>query len=305
MSIMGIIYLEGRGSLGNGPKMPPHGALIYSDMKHLKRYNQLFENQQDLSQEQKDWLDKCSTNHWRGGKWNLNPKTGLVDVDGNFFCEEQKLKDFKGVRFGSISEDFYCSDNRLTSLEGAPQSVGRNFDCSENRLTSLKGAPQSVGDGFYCSDNRLTSLEGVPQSVGGYFSCSNNRLTSLEGAPERVGALECSGNKLTSFKGGPKNIGGILFCENNEIASLDGFPESFFVYQFSRVEASGNPISERTIKGLLMRISESPSLEQAVEGYWKSIPNNDRAYLAKYHPNLPEDKKRGYEALAKFKGKII
>ena len=211
-------------------------------MRHIKRYNQLFENQQELSQEQQDWLDKCSTNHWRGGKWNLNPKTGLVDVDGNFFCEEQKLKDFKGVRFGHVSGHFYCSDNRLTSLEGAPESVG---------------------------------------------------------------ALECSGNKLTSFKGCPKNIGGILFCENNEIASLDGFPESFFVYQFSRVEASGNPISERTIKGLLMRISESPSLEQAVEGYWKSIPNNDRAYLAKYHPNLPEDKKRGYEALAKFKGKII
>ena len=232
-------------------------------MRHIKRYIQLFENQQELTQEQRDWLDKCSTNHWRGGKWNLNPKTGLVDVDGNFFCEEQKLKDFKGVRFGRIRGDFNCSDNRLTSLEGAPQSVS------------------------------------------GYFSCSDNRLTSLEGAPERVGALECSGNKLTSFKGGPKNIGGILFCENNEIASLDGFPESFFVYQFSRVEASGNPISERTIKGLLMRISESPSLEQAVEGYWKSIPNNDRAYLAKYHPNLPEDKKRGYEALAKFKGKII
>jgi hypothetical protein len=86
---------------------------------------------------------------------------------------------------------------------------------------------------------------------------------------------------------------------------LEGFPEKFLAYGFSRVEASGNPISERTIKGLLMRISESPSLEQAVEDYWKSIPNNDRVYLAKNHPNLPEDKKRGYEALAKFKGKII
>ena len=295
-------------------------------MRHLKRYTQLFENQQELTQEQRDWLDKCSTNHWRGGKWKLNPKTGLVDVSGNFFCGEQKLKDFKGVRFGSISGNFDCLNNRLTSLEGAPQSVSGHFDCSDNRLTSLEGAPQSVGgwfdcsdnrltslkgaprklsDGFACSDNRLTSLEGAPQSVDKYFACSNNKLTTLEGAPERVGTLKCSGNKLTSFKGGPKNIGGVLFCENNEIASLEGFPESFFVYQFSRVEASGNPISERTIKGLLMRISKSPSLEQAVEGYWKSIPNNDRAYLAKYHPNLPEDKKRGYEALDKFRSKII
>ena len=41
--VIGVIYLEGRGSLGNGPKMPPHGALIYRGMKHLKRYHELFE----------------------------------------------------------------------------------------------------------------------------------------------------------------------------------------------------------------------------------------------------------------------
>ena len=290
-------------------------------MRHLKRYSQLFENAQELTQEQKDWLDECTR-----GSWKLNSKTGLVDVSGRFYCYGQGLDSFKGVRFGHISGDFYCHDNSLTSLEGAPQSVSGHFDCSDNRLTSLEGAPQSLGgwfdcsdnrltslkgaprklsDGFACSDNRLTSLEGAPQSVDEYFACSNNKLTTLEGAPERVETLKCSGNKLTSFKGGPKNIGGALFCSSNEITSLEGFPEKFLAYGFSSVEASGNPISERTIKGLLMRISESPSLEQAVEGYWKSIPNNDRVYLAKHHPNLPEDKKRGYEALAKFKGKII
>ena len=43
IGVIGVIYLEGRGSLGNGPKMPPHGALIYRGMKHLKRYHELFE----------------------------------------------------------------------------------------------------------------------------------------------------------------------------------------------------------------------------------------------------------------------
>jgi hypothetical protein len=53
-------------------------------------------------------------------------------------------------------------------------------------LTSLTGAPQTVGGEFGCTDNKLTSLEGAPETVGGDFSCYNNRLTSLAGAPETV-----------------------------------------------------------------------------------------------------------------------
>jgi hypothetical protein len=44
-----------------------------------------------------------------------------------------------------------------------------NFNCNYNRLTSLQGAPESVGGGFYCSNNHLTSLQGAPESVGGGF----------------------------------------------------------------------------------------------------------------------------------------
>ena len=225
-------------------------------MRHLKRYTQLFESVQELSQEQRDWLDKCSK-----GKWRLNPKTGLVDVSGNFFCEEQKLKDFKGVRFGRISGKFDCSYNSLTSLEGAPQRVGNYFDCQKNSLTSLEGGPQSVGMHFDCSYNSLTSLEGAPQRVGGDFYCDNNSLTSLEGAPQ--------------------NVGGSFYCGNNTI-------------------------SERTIKEVLKRMSDSGiSLGQAVESYWKSIPKEDRPYLAKHHTGLSPEDKRGYEALLKFRDKII
>ena len=87
--------------------------------------------------------------------------------------------------------DFKCGDNKLTSLEGGPQSVGGSFNCNNhapstrnNQLTSLEGCPQSVGGSFNCSYNKLTSLEGGPQSVGRDFYCSNNKLTSLEGFPE-------------------------------------------------------------------------------------------------------------------------
>ena len=152
-------------------------------MKNIKRYHQLFESTQELTQEQKDWLDKCTN-----GTWKVNPRTGLVDVEGDFICVQRKLTDFKGVRFGHVSKDFFCSDNSLTSLEGAPQSVGGNFHCSDNELKSLDGAPQSVGMDFSCSYNDLTSLEGAPQIVGGFFNCYNNPISqrAIKGVVKRM-----------------------------------------------------------------------------------------------------------------------
>jgi hypothetical protein len=70
------------------------------------------------------FLEKCTI-----GKWTINKKTGLVDIEGNFDCAKKKLKDFKGVRFGVVTGDFNCDDNKLTSLEGAPQEVGGHFRC--------------------------------------------------------------------------------------------------------------------------------------------------------------------------------
>lgn len=124
-----------------------------------------------LTQEQINWLDKCAKD-----RWTLNPKTGLVDVFGDFNCMSQGLKGFKGVKFGRVSNNFCCDNNLLTSLVGAPKSVGGYFSCMNNQLTSLEGAPQSVGGGFDCGSNRITSLVGAPQSVGGGFWCSNNTV---------------------------------------------------------------------------------------------------------------------------------
>ena len=126
------------------------------------------------------------------GVWSIDKKTGLVDIDGDFICKNEGLKDLKGVRFGVVTGGFDCSGNQLTSLEGAPQEVGGSFDCSNNKITSLGGAPQEVvgdlfGGRFDCSYNQLTSLEGAPQEVGGSFYCRYNKLTSLEGAPQKVG----------------------------------------------------------------------------------------------------------------------
>jgi len=187
----------------------------------IKKFNEyLMESEGTLTQEQKDWLDKCTE-----GSWRVNPSTGLVDVDGDFNCRYSGLKNLMGVRFGSVSGNFDCSNNQLTSLEGAPQEVGKDFDCYSNQLTSLEGAPQEVGRDFSCENNKLTSLEGAPQEVEKDFVCYDSKLNSLEGAPQEVGGdFSCFGNKLTSLEGAPQKVGENFYCSSNKLTSLKGIP---------------------------------------------------------------------------------
>jgi hypothetical protein len=153
---------------------------------------------------------------------------GTLFVPGNFNISGKNLIRLPDLSSVSVDGDFYCYNNQLTSLEGAPQSVGGNFACDNNRLTSLKHGPQSVGGGFFCDKNQLTSLEHAPQSVGGIFSCDNNRITSLEHAPQAVsGNFFCSSNQLTSLEHAPQSVSGEFYCSNNRLTSLEHAPQTF------------------------------------------------------------------------------
>ncbi|MBO4625800.1 MAG: PcfJ domain-containing protein [Alphaproteobacteria bacterium] len=147
-------------------------------------------------------------------------------VDGDLNLSNLGLSELPDLSEWEIRDDFYCSDNQLTSLAGAPQKVGGDFECSGNQLTSLNGAPEKVGGYFDCSRNQLTSLNGAPEKVGGDFDCSYNQLTSLNGAPKEVaGSFECLHNQLTSLNGAPEKVGGNFYCSNNQLTSLNGAPE--------------------------------------------------------------------------------
>ena len=77
--------------------------------------------------------------------------------------------------------NLYCSNKKLTTLEGAPKKVNGDFDCTYNKLTSLKGAPKEVNGCFDCSNNDLVSLEGGPEKVEAEFTCFDNpRLSKKE-----------------------------------------------------------------------------------------------------------------------------
>ena len=146
-----------------------------------------------------DWT-KSICDKYKIKDWTLNSE-GLVDVNGSVELDNIKLTRLP-LRFGRVSGNFWCHNNQLTTLEGAPQWVGGDFDCTWNELTILKWAPQKVGGDFMCSRNYLTTLDGAPKEVRGDFSCSSNRLTSLKGAPNLIGgSFYCNRNPLTSLEG--------------------------------------------------------------------------------------------------------
>jgi hypothetical protein len=107
---------------------------------------------------------------------------GLVSCTGNVVLKKITVTHLP-VQFKQVDGYFDCSNNQLTSLEGAPSEVGRWVDCSNNQLTSLAGAPSDVGGMFACTHNQLTTLVGAPNSISNTFYCSNNPLESLQGMP--------------------------------------------------------------------------------------------------------------------------
>ena len=284
-------------------------------MKNLKTYK-MFESSVELTPEQVEWLDQCTK-----GTWKLNPRTGLVDVNGDFDCRGQGLSDFKGVRFGEVGGnfscsknqlttlegapeevggDFWCHTNQLTTLEGAPQKVGENFWCDHNQLTSLEGAPQKVGVDFFCNDNQLTTLEGAPQEVGGSFNCENNQLTSLEGAPRSTGGdFYCNGNQLTTLEGAPEVVGGDFVCESNQLTSLEGAPREVRKHFY----CDDNPVSVKTLESIFSRMEEGESYLKAVESLWTEIPAEEQILL--YRPEfewIVGEERRKLDALRAYQG---
>jgi hypothetical protein len=142
---------------------------------------------------------------------------GTVDVASSVDISFLNL-DKIPLSFGRIRGDFNCSNNKLTSLVGAPHSVGISFFCHNNLLTTLEHAPPQVGKSFICKGNRLISLVGAPDTINGSFDCSENRLGSLTSGPVTVnGTYDCSHNRLPDLEGLPRFMQGAFYCLGNPL----------------------------------------------------------------------------------------
>lgn len=105
---------------------------------------------------------------------------GYLEIDESFEgigYQSVKVKEIRGnvdltinkgyiptwLRNVKIIGYFYCSNNKLTSLDNCPYFVVGDFFCSNNKLTSLNECPKYTGGDFYCRKN-LVKLE-LPKDV--------------------------------------------------------------------------------------------------------------------------------------------
>ena len=130
--------------------------------------------------------------------YTINPD-GSIDVEGSVILSSELLTIIP-LKFGTVTRDFDCDRNQLTSLEGSPKKVGGYFDCHNNQLTSLVGCPEVIGGDFDCSRNELKSLVGCPEIIGDNFYCRENQITD--------------------FKGVPEFFEGLFYCEENPIEEI-------------------------------------------------------------------------------------
>jgi hypothetical protein len=157
------------------------------------------------------------------GSWNID-ENNSVTIDGSLDCSRGLWPDQKKLprlNIESVTGDFNCSNNGLTSLANVPKHVGGSFRCFGNNLTSLIGSPLTVGLNFDCMYNSIRNLKGCTTKIPGSFIADFNELESLENGPKIVlGDYRVSTNKISSLKGSPNSVGGSFQCENNLLESL-------------------------------------------------------------------------------------
>jgi hypothetical protein len=193
-------------------------------MKHIKSYDELIFS---FFKSKKTMNIKNICKKYDIENYTIN-EDGSIDVNGDVNLSFKSLTELP-LKFRNVTGTFQCSDNKLSTLEGCPKSIGGDFFLHFNYLTSLKGCAVKVNGGFECSNNRLSTLENSPQIVNGYFICNSNELTTLKGAPESIGSgFLCTNNKLKSLEFCPKSP--LIECDRNEIRTLEHLPLSINVF---------------------------------------------------------------------------
>lgn len=85
---------------------------------------------------------------------------------------------------------FDCSNNKLTSLIGAPEFVRTSLWVESNLITSFEGCPKGIIRRLSIYSNRLKNFKGLPSDFKADLDVANNPLESLEGIPKELDALD-------------------------------------------------------------------------------------------------------------------
>ena len=103
-------------------------------------------------------------------KYNIQNATltdeGQINVDGDVNLSNKNLTDSDmTAKFGRVTGNFECQNNKLTSLDFAPEFVGGVFDCSNNNINDFDNiAIKHIEGNFYAygtDPDKLSKLKGI------------------------------------------------------------------------------------------------------------------------------------------------
>jgi hypothetical protein len=184
-----------------------------------------------------------------------------VNVDENVFLHREKIS-YLPVQFNHIKGSFYCSNQELTSLTGAPFIVDGHFNVSDNKLTSLAGAPRKVGGRFEVKNNQLESLFCMPYEMQSLHA-SGNKLNTLEG----LGSVELTDKKMITLMLGDNPLDSLksikelyTFIENHLYRPFNIELDYLTVYMTKNNIAYDEKIN--VLKELLLPIIEKEKLDK-------------------------------------------
>lgn len=119
----------------------------------------------------------------------------------NFFTQKSdivtwlhkyKIKDFRLVPdeqyvfVVDVYQDVNLFLKKLTHLPVKFRHVHNNFSCSFNQLSSLNGCPDTVRLNFNCSKNKLSDLNYCPKNIEGRLIATHNPFENLNSQQLKV-----------------------------------------------------------------------------------------------------------------------
>jgi hypothetical protein len=110
-----------------------------------------------------------------------NKSDGTLFVPGSLFISHNGLTKLPDLSAVAVGGDFFCHNNKLTSLKGAPHTVGGDFWCYNNQLTLLEHALNEV----QTPEERLRRIffmgRGARVFTSASFGQASARIYSLTG----------------------------------------------------------------------------------------------------------------------------
>ncbi len=104
---------------------------------------------------------------------------GSIDVDSSVSISGRSLYKLP-LNFRKVKDNFSCTNNQLTSLEGCPIEIGGSFACGGNRITSFKRCPKSINGSFFdCTGNNIRDFYGFPDFWEGALFIFNNPIFEI------------------------------------------------------------------------------------------------------------------------------